>query len=364
MQKSTIIKRAQILCALGNIEKTVESLSNGKSGIIPDPCYGINVPYAPFPDKLPRTIDKIISGLNFPIQNQYKSLLFIFSAAKGNLSDLEDNYHKKDNSSAKNVLLETQMKRAIDLLGINPSKSLVISAACASGSVAIDYAKECLTLGLFSDVLIFGYDIVTEFFVKGFNSLSALSPQSAKPFDKSRNGLTLGDGAAILHLTYDSPQSGDIIIGGTGTSNDANHRTGPSRTGEGLLRAIQNALIDGSYSSDQIGAVKCHGTATNYNDAMEAKALFSCFNNTIPPCVSFKGAIGHSSGAGSLLEIVIAAEFLKRRYVPPTIGFETKGIDEPLPVSSQLQHFTKNTILCLSAGFGGLNAAVVIQEYN
>ncbi len=364
MQKSTIIKHAQILCALGNIEETVESLSNGKSGIVPGPCYGVQVPYAPFPDKSLYTLEKIVSELNFQISNQYKSLLFIFSAAKGDLSDLENSYRDKGISSAANVLLESQMKRVIDLLGIKPSKSAVISSACASGSAAIDYAKDCLTLGLFSDVIIFGYDIVSEFIVRGFHCLSALSPQSAKPFDKSRNGLTLGDGAAMLHLTYDYPQFGDIIIGGTGTSNDANHRTGPSRTGEGLLRAIQASLADGSYTSDGIGAVKCHGTATNYNDAMEAKALFSCFNNNIPPCVSFKGSIGHTSGAGSLLEIAIAAEFLKRKYLPPTIGFEVKGVDEPLPVSNQIQHFDMNTILCLSAGFGGLNAAVVIQEYN
>lgn len=364
MQKSTIIKHAQILCALGNIEETVESLSNGESGIVPGPCYGVQVPYAPFPDKSLCTIEKITSELNFQISNKYDSLLFIFSAAKGDLCDLENSYHNKDISSAVNVLLESQMKRVSDLLGIRPSKSVAISSACASGSAAIDYAKDCLTLGLFSDVIIFGYDIVSEFIVKGFHCLSALSAQPAKPFDKFRTGLTLGDGAALLHLTYDYPQSGDIIIGGTGTSNDANHRTGPSRTGEGLLRAIQAALADGSYSSNEIGAIKCHGTATNYNDAMEAKALFSCFNTAIPPCVSFKGAIGHTSGAGSLLEIAIASEFLKRKYLPPTIGFDTKGIDEPLPVSDKIQLFDKNTILCLSAGFGGLNAAVIIQEYN
>ena len=84
----------------------------------------------------------------------------------------------------------------------------------------------------------------------------------------------------------------------------------------------------------QIGGIKCHGTATKYNDAMEAKAITSLFGEEIPPCFSIKGAIGHTSGAGSLLEICVAAECLRRRLAPPTAGFSTLGVDEPVPVSA------------------------------
>jgi 3-oxoacyl-(acyl-carrier-protein) synthase len=113
---------------------------------------------------------------------------------------------------------------------------------------------------------------------------------------------------------------------------------------------------------EQIGAVKCHGTATPYNDAMEAKALHLLFGDTYPPCVSLKGALGHLSGAGSLIEICIVAECLKRRHLPPTKGYNTHGVDEPIPVSAKTQRIDIPSVLCLSAGFGGLNAAVIIQE--
>ena len=94
----------------------------------------------------------------------------------------------------------------------------------------------------------------------------------------------------------------------------------------------------------------------------KAKALFSCFNSNIPPCVSLKGAIGHTSGAGSLLEIALAAVFLKTGYLPPTARFEELGVDEPVKISNESQKIDKKAILCLSAGFGGLNAAVIIKE--
>lgn len=237
-----------------------------------------------------------------------------------------------------------------------------MSSACASGAVAIDYAKEQLALGRYTDVIIFAYDTISEFVIKGFNALNALSPEPARPFDKTRNGLTLGDGAAIAHLTYEEPSQGDIVICGSGTSNDANHRTGPSRTGDGLHSAITLALDDAHITPDKIAAVKCHGTATNYNDAMEAKALFSTFGENIPPTLSLKGAIGHTSGAGSLLEICLSTEFIKRRMIPPTIGFSEHGVDEPVKICASSQTIDKTHILCLSAGFGGLNCAVIIKE--
>jgi 3-oxoacyl-[acyl-carrier-protein] synthase II len=94
---------------------------------------------------------------------------------------------------------------------------------------------------------------------------------------------------------------------------------------------------------------------------MEAKAIFSLFREEIPPCFSIKGAIGHTSGAGSLLELCVAAECLRRRRVPPTCGYSEHGVDEPIPVRASARHLSQQSILCLSAGFGGINAAVVLS---
>jgi 3-oxoacyl-[acyl-carrier-protein] synthase-1 len=238
-----------------------------------------------------------------------------------------------------------------------------VSNACASGAIGVEIAAELLVSGRFENAVLFGFDSVTRFVATGFHALSALSPLGARPFDARRDGLTLGEGAGIAVVTYREPFRDDIIVAGAGSGNDANHRTGPSRTGDGLLRAARAALHDADMPPTAIGAIKCHGTATNYNDAMEAKAIFSLFNENIPPCFSIKGAIGHTSGAGSLLEICVAAGCLRRRRVPPTFGYSVLGVDEPVPVSASAQQLSQSSILCLSAGFGGINAAVVIRSH-
>ena len=211
--------------------------------------------------------------------------------------------------------------------------------------------------------MVFGFDCISRFTTTGFHSLSALSETGARPFDAQRDGLTLGEGAAVTVLSFREPKKGDITVIGGGSSNDANHRTGPSRSGEGLFRAAKEAVSDAGITPGQIGAVKCHGTATDFNDAMEAKALHLLFGEKYPPCVSFKGAIGHLSGVSSLVEIIITAECLKKGTLPSTKGYEKHGVDEPVKISSKTQPIKKPTALCLSAGFGGLNSAIIIREH-
>jgi 3-oxoacyl-(acyl-carrier-protein) synthase len=247
-----------------------------------------------------------------------------------------------------------------------------VSNACASGAVAVEMAREMLVEGVARRIVLFGLDTLSQFVVTGFHALNALSPLGARPFDAARDGLTPGECAAAAVLTMREVRPGDIIIAGAGSSNDANHRTGPSRTGDGLLLASQAALRDAGFPPSEVGAVKCHGTGTVYNDAMEAKALTALFGDRIPPCASVKGALGHTSGAGSLLEILIAAECLRRRSLPPTAGYRAHGVEEPLPLSSAAQPVIGPSmpgtavpgaaVLCLSAGFGGINAAVVLRE--
>lgn len=240
---------------------------------------------------------------------------------------------------------------------------MVISNACASGQVALETAKELLEDGSFKKILVVGFDALFNFTVSGFNSLGALSHSNgARPFDKDRDGLTMGECAGAAILSFRKPKNGDVVISGAGSSNDANHRTGPSRTGDGLFKAIKSALSDASIKSHEVMTIKCHGTSTNYNDAMEAKALYSTFGETCPLAASLKGALGHMSGGGSLVEVLIGASILNKRELPPTIGFETKGVDEPITLSNKCQKIIGNTLLCLVAGFGGLNSALILEQ--
>lgn len=363
MNKAVIIQQHEILCGLGTLNESSNAILCGKSAIIEGPCFNIPVAFAPFADTSFRNLCKTATFLKSRINDNFnkQNLLFIYCAAKGDISTLEP--QKPETADPASPLLGEQAYEIAAWMGLKPSRTLVLSSACASGAAAVETAKELLENGAFSTAVIFGYDVISHFVTSGFHSLSALSPEGAKPFDKNRNGLTLGDGAALAVLTFGEPRAGDIIVAGSGSSNDANHRTGPSRTGDGLFRAASAALDNALLWKPVTGAVKCHGTATVYNDAMEAKAISRLFS-TIPQCFSVKGAIGHTSGAGSLIEILLASSFLKLRTAPPTAGFEVLGVDEQIPVSGSARKFDGDSILCLSAGFGGLNCAVVLKEYN
>lgn len=361
-----VIEQQAIVTSLGNLQQTTESLLAGELAIRPGPCFSVPVAYAPFKATTPR---RGLATAAAALKEEFSASdavqgdvpLFIYAAAKGDLQAFEP-ASSSLSQPATSPLLSEQAKQFAELLGIRSGRIMAVSNACASGAVAIATAKLFLEAGLFTTAVVAGYDVVSRFVTTGFHALGALSPTGAKPFDSNRDGLTLGDGAACTVLRYRKPHPGDIYIAGAASTNDANHRTGPSRTGEGLYRAAKSAIINGQGSIATVGAVKCHGTATRYNDAMEAKAVNKLFSGLPPPCFSVKGAIGHTSGAGSLIELILAAAFLKRRMIPPTVGFSQADPTDRLPLAAQTQQINHPSLLCLSAGFGGLNSALFIKE--
>ncbi len=334
---------------------------------MPGPFFGVSSACAPFSDEALRDIRHACHDLTGQLDmscfgKKNDRTPFLFCAAKGDLS-----FFNTGNSSKLlqqiSPFLHAQAEEVCAVTGIRPTRCLTISNACASGAIALEVATELLEVGQADRVILFGFDCISKFVLTGFDALQALSSTGARPFDASRDGLSLGDSAVFAILSRRTPRKGDILIAGTGSSNDANHRTGPSRTGDGLHAAAATAMRGAQLKNHQIGFVKCHGTATMYNDAMEAKAIYRMFGDACPPCVSFKGAIGHTSGAGSLLEVVLAAEIIRRRKVPPTAHYSSHGVEEPIAVSSLPRELEIPSALCLSAGFGGMNAAVVIREY-
>lgn len=362
--KVLVIEQQAIVTGLGNLQQTTEALLAGKSAIRPGPFFSVPAAYAPFKTTTPRGLASAAAALKEQCNTAdavHNDLpLFIYAAAKGDLQAFNPKY--TNCQPATSLLLSEQATQFAKLLGIHSSRIMAISNACASGAVAVATAKLFLETGLFTTAVVTGYDVISRFVTTGFHALGALSPSGAKPFDSNRDGLTLGDGAAYTVLRYRKPHPGDIYVAGAASTNDANHRTGPSRTGEGLYRAAENAIINSHSSIAEVGAVKCHGTATRYNDAMETKAVNTLFSDLPPPCFSVKGAIGHTSGAGSLIELLLAATFLKRREIPPTVGFSEADPTDHLPIAAHIQTINRPSLLCLSAGFGGLNTALLIKE--
>jgi 3-oxoacyl-[acyl-carrier-protein] synthase-1 len=362
LKQKVFLGQHALYSSLGTTVETLNSLIDGKSGIVEAPLFGLPVSSAPFPDQRFRSLEYAVRSLWNSIDTgsiDLPSTVLIYCAAKGDIRSIDNGSNASDFPSP---LLDLQVRLITRILGIKPARTISISNACASGAAGVEVAKEYLEQGIFSSAILFGFDSISEFVATGFNALGALSPERARPFDGTRNGLTLGEGAAIAILHTDPNHRCDVVVVGAGSSNDANHRTGPSRTGDGLYRAIVTAAKDAGDQQYSIGAVKCHGTATPFNDAMEAKAIKSFFCDNIPPCFSLKGALGHTSGGGSLMEFLISAGLLKKRVAPPTAGFSSLGVEEPVPVSSSQQKITGDSMLCLSAGFGGLNSAVIIKD--
>jgi len=243
---------------------------------------------------------------------------------------------------------------------------MVISNACASSSTAIGFAAGLIDSGNRDCVLVVAVDAVTEFVFSGFSSLMALDPDTAKPFDKNRAGLSLGEGAGFVLLMKRerAEKEGHSIMGevaGWAVSEDANHMTGPSREGVGLRLSIQKALKKAGLPSGEVGAISSHGTGTVYNDSMEMKAYNAVFADRMVPIYSIKGALGHTMGAAGLIETVIALEVLKKRIIPSTVGLTDIDPEAAGWVSCEKRSLDKQVVLINNAGFGGVNASLVIK---
>ncbi|MBN1980271.1 MAG: hypothetical protein JW795_01985, partial [Chitinivibrionales bacterium] len=364
--KKVIIEQSFVLTSFGSAPATIEKLMQGQTALQKKNYNGLTKPLGMFPldpkNRFDQCIHRLCSQLNRSEINQDRCVV-IFCSAKGDIDEYDSIIsHWPALNQPSGVLLENQARKLCRIAGINPGRLLTVSTACTSGSSAMEVAGDLLHCGLFSQAILYGYDGLSTFVVSGFNALGALAQGWSKPFDKNRDGLCLGEAAACMVMSAREPQPGDIVVAGASSSNDAHHRTGPSRSGEGLLAAAAAACRQAAIAPHQLGAVKCHGTATIYNDASEAKALHTLFHGAFPPCVSLKGALGHCSGGGCLMEIGLAAEFLKIRKIPPTVGFHELGVEENIAVSTTAQTLQFPSILCLSSGFGGLNSALILQE--
>ncbi len=276
--------------------------------------------------------------------------LFILSTTKGNIELLKQGVKPSDQ-----IYLHNTAQKIASLFGFI-TRPVVVCNACISGVLAILLAKRYIDSGKFDDVVVTGVDIVTEFVVAGFESFKSMSEKPCKPFDANRDGLSLGEGAGTVIITSEKkPESIKIVSGSS--ANDANHISGPSRTGEGLYLAAKNALLN----NNKIDFISAHGTATQYNDDMESHAINRLQINEIP-VNSFKGYFGHTLGAAGVIETILTKHSMLNDMLYTSLGLETMGVASPLNVITQRQNKTLSRCLKLSSGFGGCNAAIVLEK--
>lgn len=292
------------------------------------------------------------------IDPENSKTLFILSTTKGNVDLL------KSGKDDKRLFLWQTAKLISEYFG-NPNVPVVISNACISGVLAINTGSRLIRSGKYENVIITGTDTATEFVVSGFNSFQSLSNSPCKPFDKERNGLSLGEACGTIILTSNKNLVNDeqaILVGGGSSANDANHISGPSRTGEGLYLTIQNTLKDKvSQMIDKIDFISAHGTATLYNDEMEAVAITRA-NMKDVPVNSFKGYWGHTLGAAGIIESIASVHSLKNNILYKTAGFKELGVTNKINIIDKNEEKELKTCLKIASGFGGCNAGILFYK--
>jgi len=244
---------------------------------------------------------------------------------------------------------------------------MVVCAACASSSAAVAQGAAMIRDGDRDCVLVVGCDNVSEFVAAGFSSLMALDKDVARPFDKNRKGMSLGEGAAFILLMSDvraSREDRPVLarVSGWGLTSDANHITGPARDGSGLSLALRKALQSAELSAGEVGSISAHGTGTKFNDSMEMKAFKAVFDQGSVPIYSLKGAIGHTMGTAGLADIIVAITTLREQRVPPTVGL--RDVDDEAVGWASPDAWACDTAVTVStnSGFGGINCAVVLRQ--
>jgi len=286
--------------------------------------------------------------------------LFIITTTKGNIDLLEPGLQEA--FGKKRVYLH-EMAKAITAHFHHPNRAMIVSNACISGVLGIIYGERLIRAGKYKHVVVSGGDMMSEFIVSGFQSFQSLSEKACKPFDKERDGLTLGEGCGTIILSANADsfiETPLMVLGGAG-SNDANHISGPSRTGEGLYVAIRQAMKLANVTAQEINTISAHGTATDYNDEMEAKAFSRAALEEVP-LNSYKGYIGHTLGAAGVIEAAISLQSMKRNMLFRSAGYEQSGVSKNINVIQKNMNAKITTCLKTASGFGGSNAAVVFQK--
>jgi len=286
--------------------------------------------------------------------------VLIVSTTKGNIDLLSPDVGEQFPSERAEL---PAMANAINAHFDLPHKPVVISNACISGVSAILIAKKLIRMGRYNHAIVTGGDLLTEFTLSGFQSLMAISDKPCKPYDESRNGITLGEACATVLVTNDNAlgKPGAEILGGA-QSNDANHISGPSRTGEGLKIAVEKSLKTAGLSGNDLDYINAHGTATLFNDEMESIA-FDRLGLSDKPLNSLKGYFGHTLGAAGLLESILTIKQLNAGGLLSSLGFEKMGVSQSLNVVKDAAKLEKSEIgLKTVSGFGGCNAAIIFKS--
>ena len=391
-----IITGLGIVSAMGiGVKKNIYSLKNNLSGISSRPIVlksKLNLPvgeihftnnelseYLSIPSyrHLSRTallgimaVKEVLSNTDFP-KNARVALVSATSVAGMDLTELFYKEYDKDNNKGR--LRDVKMHdcgtiaRVIaEYSGINGYVS-DISTACSSAANAILFAAKLLKYNVADYVVAGGCDALSIFTLNGFNALKVLDSDICRPFDNSRCGLNLGEGAGFLLMQRDDMPYTEkyCTFAGGVNANDAFHQTASSDSGTGAFLAMSNALKNADILPEEVSYINAHGTATVNNDASESAAILRLFGNKsmVPHFSSIKAFTGHTLAASGGIEAVLSAIAVKNGYLYPNLNF-SNPIDnfELVPVTHFSDNNQVNCVVSNSFGFGGNCTSLIFKK--
>lgn len=351
-------------CAAGkNIEEIFETLLSGKSAIVEKSGYidNMTIPLGKIPSE-----DNFFELVHANVETLLskaagfdpKDTMLLVGSSVGGMCRAEKNFFSDDNF--KNVTVEEMSIRSIadevkHRFGFK--SALSFSTACTSSSVAIDYAIDLITHGLYKTVVVIGADELSRSAVNGFDRLGIASRENTRPFDQERNGINVAEGIAVLALSGRKSDS-CIEVLSCGMSSDAYNITHPHPKGEGAINAMELALKKAGLDPSKIDYINAHGTGTIANDEIESTAIETIFGKN-PLVVSTKAVTGHTLGACGALEVAICAMSILHSIVPPCVNLNSPvnpDISHPLTsVKTEVNYALSNAF-----GFGGGNVSIVL----
>ena len=313
--------------------------------------------YPRFEQLLIASIAEATAGLSVDLTSPRTA--FVLATTKGNIGLLDDEPELTAELHQR-LQLYASAQAVASYFG-SSAQPVVVSTACISGLAALLLAQRLLAAGQYDTVVVAGADTVSRFVLSGFEAFQALSAARCRPFSEDRDGINLGEAAATIVLTAAPVRlpGGAVRLAGGAISNDANHISGPSRTGQELAAAIADALASAGLTAGQVDFISGHGTATPFNDAMEAKA-FALAGVADRPVSSIKGALGHTLGAAGLVESVLSVLTLTQGQLLPTAGYSQPMQPTALNVLAATANAELRVGLKTASGFGGCNGALLL----
>ncbi len=280
-----------------------------------------------------------------------KNTLFVLSTTKGNISYLSDEMDER-------VYLWHSAQKIASFFG-NENEPLVISNACISGAAAQVEALRLIENGYYENCVVVGGELLSKFIISGFQSFKALSQEQCQPFDLNRHGLNLGEAAATIIYSKENKTCSNIALLKGAIRNDARHISAPSIEAEGLYNCL--VAITEDVDKNDIAFINAHGTATIYNDEMEALALNRIAMQHIPTN-SLKAHFGHTLGAAGLMESIISMQALRDGLVLKSTNCKDVGAKHEINVAQETMTTDKSMFIKMVSGFGGSNAALLFKK--